>query len=80
MIALLLGLGLGHTLPGVLAAGPSDAIVRAVSDGDDPHERRSQDDTRPRGNTLEMGPAATSLSILALVAALFVRARRRGRA
>ena len=59
-------------------AGPGDAVVTATPD-EEPPRRGSREDTRPRGQSLDMGPAATAAAIAALIAALWVRARRRSR-
>ena len=73
MLPLVLGLGLSASLV-ENAATPGEAVVRALDD-EAPDGRRSQEDRRPAGRQLEMGPAATAVAMLALIAAIVVRRR-----
>lgn len=85
MLSLLLGLGLGHAANAFSLASPYDrvdATVHAVSaEGhgtrDGQQSLHPQLDQLPDGRALEMGPVAATLAMLALVAAVFARARRR---
>ncbi len=79
MLPLLLGAGLSAAFVGSGTA-PGDAVIRSLDERLEqrpPAERRrSRDERRPAGRQLEMGPAATGLAMLALVAAVVVRRRQ----